>query len=313
MLSSIRQKRTRGFTLIELLVVIAIIAILIALLLPAVQQAREAARRSQCKNNLKQIGLAMHNYHDTHRIFPPGYIRNMQIPESVAPRFPQFGWACMILPYVEETALYNKIGSNSSDFAVDWNTDNQALYDLSREVINVYICPSDPDDNFSDWGVDKSTSGLTGGNPAKSNYLASGQVFTLNSNTKVRDIIDGTSNTFLVGEATGDQGYYDGLWMGAHKWGNQNNYCTDEGIIRHGTGTYAGVPLRINGYGDECPLPPPDYCAYYHRKHTFASMHEGGAHFVFADGSVHFLSENIDITLFNNLAQENDRNVVGEF
>ena len=308
----VRRKRLRGFTLIELLVVIAIIAILIALLLPAVQQAREAARRSTCKNNLKQIGLALHNYHDTHRVFPPGYIRNTQV-TGVA-NFPNFGWPVMILPFFEETALYNKIDAESSGFAVDWCTDNQALYDLSREVIDAYRCPSDPGDAFSDWGVNKGTSGITGGNPAKSNYEASNQCFTSNSNTKIRDIIDGTSNTFLVGEVTGDgEGdFIDGLWMGAHRWGSADTNYTSEGIIADPTGSYGGFPYRINDPGNECP-PPPDYCTSAHRKNTYSSMHEGGAHFLFGDGSVHFLSENIDLTLYRNLARKNDRNVVGEF
>ena len=308
MVNTLRQKRLRGFTLIELLVVIAIIAILIALLLPAVQQAREAARRSQCKNNLKQIGLGLQNYHDTHSVFPPGYIR---FPQSGSPPaleyWPEFGWATMILPYIDQTNLYNEIASNSSNFAVDWNTDNQALYDLSREVINTYICPSDPGDNFSDWGVDKTTSGLTGGNPAKSNYCASVDCFNQNTRVSMRDIIDGTSNTLFVGEKTGDSVFYDGLWIGANKWGAQTNWHTSEGILGNASGSYGGMDYRINFDGTGSTN------ASNHQKNTFSSVHEGGAQFVFADGSVHFLSENIDVGLYKALATENGREVVGEF
>ena len=132
----------RGFTLIELLVVIAIIAILIALLLPAVQQAREAARRSQCKNNLKQMGLALQNYHDTHRVFP---ISHGDTGNS-------FGWRASVLPNIDQAPLYNKI--NFSENII--NTDN---LEVARTPLPVYRCPSDPTDNQ-----------VSGGNQVWSNW-----------------------------------------------------------------------------------------------------------------------------------------------
>ena len=132
----------RGFTLIELLVVIAIIAILIALLLPAVQQAREAARRSQCKNNLKQLGLALHNYHDTFQVFPFGMINptNGDLPGSPRPPTDNTGWYPMILPYIEQGALYNAFMEEQQNSAR-----TGAIYWSRKEsIVTMMMCPSDP-------------------------------------------------------------------------------------------------------------------------------------------------------------------------
>lgn len=293
----------RAFTLIELLVVIAIIAILVALLLPAVQQAREAARRSSCKNNLKQIGLALQNYHDTHSVFPPGYIRNAS---TTGPRFPNFGWAVMILPQMEQSALYDVIGAASSNFAVDWNTDNQTLFDLSSSIIDANLCPSDPGGAINtDWGISTT---LTGNRAAKSNYMANDQAFGSNSKIAMRDITDGTSNTLFVGEKTSLNSFYAGIWMGAHKWGSADTNVTSESILgkaKGNTGTNEDYRINFDGVGTSN--------ASNHQKNTYSSQHKGGAQFVFADGSVHFLSENIDLGTYNNLADEQDGKVLGEF
>ena len=139
-----KRHLSRGFTLIELLVVIAIIAILIALLLPAVQQAREAARRTQCRNNLKQIGLALHNYHDTFRLFPPGVIRDGQNNSEA------WGWTVFILPFLEQANLYNQLDPDTyrlRDLLAGLNptypapTANAAIL---QNPLSVFICPSDP-------------------------------------------------------------------------------------------------------------------------------------------------------------------------
>lgn len=159
-----------GFTLIELLVVIAIIAILVALLLPAVQQAREAARRSSCKNNLKQLGVALHNYHDTHRVFPPGYVINsaFSTPCSGSNGRNGYGWGTMILPFVEEAALYDALKAETNDFAAnrDWNcTGSQTAKDLVAQVIDTFVCPSDAKGPISN------TANASGDCAAKSNYI----------------------------------------------------------------------------------------------------------------------------------------------
>jgi len=208
-----RQKR-RGFTLIELLVVIAIIAILIALLLPAVQQAREAARRSQCKNNLKQIGLALHNYHDVFSTFPPGWIgveNGLPSPEGES----GFAWGTMILPYLDQAPLYNQFNYT---LAMDL-APNRGVLD---NYLDVFSCPSDPkpntftiqDRNSTD--VELAVSNYVGvfgtteihdceNAPGTAPVTSSGQcvsdgVFFHNSRIKMRDIIDGTSSTLMVGE-----------------------------------------------------------------------------------------------------------------
>src|SRR3954447_24995498 len=153
-----RRRRT-GFTLIELLVVIAIIAILIALLLPAVQQAREAARRTQCRNNLKQMGLAMHNYHDVFNCFPPGYLgypaaagQDCSAVRNTAPFAQGWGWGTYLLPYLDQAPLYNSLNPGQKQAVCD-NASGPALNAgnpvLQRQLLPVYVCPSaaDPDMN----------------------------------------------------------------------------------------------------------------------------------------------------------------------
>ena len=224
----------RGFTLIELLVVIAIIAILIALLLPAVQQAREAARRASCKNNLKQIGLALHNYHDVYAGFPSGWIgvtngRSNVLGES------GFAWGTMILPYLDQAPLYRRFNFSSPLDASPNRT-------LVNQHLTVYQCPSDPkpesfqtpDRNgnqiqmatanyagvFGTVELDNCYTSPAGTPPvsAQGQCLSDG-VFYHNSAVKIRDIIDGASNTLIVGERTTFldpvNGPFYGTWSGA--------------------------------------------------------------------------------------------------
>ena len=142
------KRRSRGFTLIELLVVIAIIAILIALLLPAVQQAREAARRTQCKNNMKQIGLAMHNYHDVHLCFPPGYITTTPCesatvwPACNAGELGLYSWGTFVLPYIDQSNLYNQLTPGTVPLQV--NLTIPAVLQSLRQPLSMFLCPSDP-------------------------------------------------------------------------------------------------------------------------------------------------------------------------
>ncbi len=191
--------KNRGFTLIELLVVIAIIAILIALLLPAVQQAREAARRSTCKNNLKQIGLALHNYHDTHRVFPPGSIS-------------QHGWlsTTFILPFIDQAPLYQAIKPNGPIVLT-----NAIILARVRTVLPAYLCPSSADPDASkNSSAQVRVAGIQypiglsnylaidGNGDLRCNYGLSSfnGIFYQNSKTKIRDITDGTSNTVMFTE-----------------------------------------------------------------------------------------------------------------
>lgn len=191
--------RRRGFTLIELLVVIAIIAVLIALLLPAVQQAREAARRTQCKNNLKQIGLALHNYHDTVGRFPMDAIRTFQPQGTPAAR--NFSWMTMILPYFDQAPLYNAINFSAPLWGQTVSSTGKEIRSTMLTALN---CPSDPG-----WGDTGRTRGF-----AWTDYAGSsgwdmwdrpddqhGGVFTAFTCVKIADITDGTSNTIMVAEA----------------------------------------------------------------------------------------------------------------
>jgi len=280
----LRNRRRNGFTLIELLVVIAIIAILIALLLPAVQQAREAARRSTCKNNLKQIGIAMHNYHDVHRTLPPGYLDDD--PAANVTNHNLLGWGTFILPYIEQSALYNSI-SEVGGFDSNWTTISEMTTasatvptPYSRVILNPYICPSDPMGGINTDVGNYGKSNYTGvaGNTYKSSTSAkpTGSFYD-NSNVRFRDYRDGLSNTIIIGER-GTEGAKNGtIWIGNYSDGA---YYTQNAI------TSASAYYGINGTAGSW---------------NFTSSHTGGVHFLLGDGSVRFLSENIDLNTYRDL------------
>ena len=298
------RRSSRGFTLIELLVVIAIIAILIALLLPAVQQAREAARRSQCKNNLKQWGLALHNYHDTHRIFPQGMAAVGNL----------FGFHVMLLPYVDQTNLYNQ-------FDMNVNYNHATNKPLHEEIFDLLHCPSA-------FGADKKSGGggedgwtvhyygvagplgakpspLSGnwsdyGDPAYSfGGLSTEGILYRQSNITIADILDGTSNTMIMGEISsrpsGGNPYR--MWTrGLSGSGGSSSSSTGSAGCACKS-LYAGIgPI---GYSSSDPN-------RFFNHTRFNSNHEGGCHFLFADGSVHFISENIDFNTYQAAGARND-------
>ena len=277
----------RGFTLIELLVVIAIIAVLIALLLPAVQQAREAARRTQCRNNLHQLGLALHNYHDTHNCFPPMTIGRDSGGACSSYGATGWGWGAMILPFLDEVSLYNacnfsrELGEHAS-YCDDPNTTNTTAI---QQSLAQYHCPSDQTPKLVGVGHQWQSKCRT------SNYLSVGGrrntegrhcgaadqysgPFFVNSRVRMRDIRDGTSNTMALGEATQDRPCAVYGWNAAWATGRGGGPGSGDG----------GVPL--NGPGN---------------MFMFGSMHEGGAFFCFCDGQVRFISENIDMETYRSL------------
>ena len=343
------QHRTApGFTLIELLVVIAIIAVLVAILLPAVQQAREAARASQCRSNLKQIGIALHNYHDVHGQFPPG---NMDFSAnwSNSPLIdagPQWGWPAFLLPQLEQGALFDKMQINTVRLS-EYGGIASNLRPLSRTVLPVFRCPSDadskdtlqgtPDDRHfagvgwpSEWTATSNYVGIHGNRQSRAWnwWLSTGDrveegLFVNNGRTKISDIKDGSSNTFAVGERR---------WLcNAASWvGNRNppgtgmwgQYYT---LARAGDATTCGAGAT----GNKVPLNTP-FATVAQRRNGCSqglnSEHAGGANFLLADGAVRFVSENIeyrdgdvcgriwtDLGLYNRLAVRDDRQVVGEF
>lgn len=241
-----------AFTLIELLVVIAIIAVLVALLLPAVQQAREQARRSTCINNLKQVALGLHGHHDTMGFFPNAYELNSSHPTG------DWGWAPRIFGYIEAIALHEALDPG------DYTGDLPPVNALTQSVVPMLICPTDPSGNLN-------TNTL---NYGKTNYLPSAQICTAtNPKVRSRDITDGMSNTLIAAERDMKQNLA-GIWAG-----RRSGY-TD--AMTYGR---ADLPMNTKFAGGGDPN-----CT----RHAWTSMHMGGANFAFCDGSVRFLSENIE-------------------
>ena len=308
-----------GFTLIELLVVIAIIAVLIALLLPAVQQAREAARRSQCKNNLKQLGLALHNYHDSVNGFPVG-IQNGVTAAN---------WRVMILPYIDQAPLYNKLNFNVSagaSFAGNGYGNNTILASL---MVPVYKCPSStlssnaPVTNNTSLGQTHDYEGIMGANPdpagrsvgSSSNYggfYTNNGLLLVNQLTRIRDCTDGTSNTIIVGEQSGvianqdiRNNYYGG-WSGV-TFGGPVTASNPNGADSWSSGStsiqYAINSQTLAGGCDNLWDP----------NTVLNSYHTGGIHVLLADGSVRFVSQNVDFLLLRELACRDDGLVIGDY
>jgi len=323
-----------GFTLIELLVVIAIIGVLIALLLPAVQQAREAARRSQCKNNLKQIGLAIHNYHDTHNCFPPGSSNSGLYAIGTVPN-----WRAMIWPQLDQTNLYNSIDWTSAGrtFTSDeWGGGVQNRNLLRGYVIAAYACPSSALDTNPNTGtfnrnIDRIQVpmyvGIAGAvNPELGVQYPAGQVVGIegffgyltnngtllwNQITRLRDLTDGASNTLVIGEQSGlvgetdlRSGYFGG-YDGTSFEGPVT--ATTPAIEQWGLGVTAilyAPNRRASAYGSD---------ATFCNNTILNSFHTGGIHGLLGDGSVRFLSENIDGESLRRLGARNDALVLGEY
>jgi prepilin-type N-terminal cleavage/methylation domain-containing protein/prepilin-type processing-associated H-X9-DG protein len=280
-----RSTAKSAFTLVELLVVITIIGVLIALLLPAVQAAREAARRMQCGNNFKQVGVALHNYHAAKGCFPPGDFETTKAYPS-APG--SFSWSVYLLPYVEQQAVYDMyifgIDSPPSPRIHYWSPASNATASSTR--ILAYICPSDPlqgtllpgEGAVTDMcGVSDSVNQCYPSDYKLRTFPAEVDgIFGSNGCCTMADIIDGASNTLIVGEVTGGA-YPDGSPAGFF-WPYANVLDTLDGI---------NGPFTMPGSGKWPPWPYDLYSS------GFASWHPGGCNFALADGSATFISQNV--------------------
>lgn len=283
-------RRRVGFSLVELLVVIGLIASLMAFLLPAVQQAREAARSLHCRSNLKQVGLALHNYEGTHGCLPFSSLVFTAVGNETG-----WAWGTMLLPFYDQSTLYHQLAPNGNNapFAPDQNT---------SVVLPFFLCPSDTSPN---WNLQK-------GGHAKSNYITmfgsnrdlsdiGNGMFFYNSSTRDRDVTDGRSNTIAAGERSWDGVVHAVIGNGS--------------IGRIGSiwcSNLQGNHHDVIGWCD--PLLITDQRINGSHPNAFSSMHFGGCYFLFADGSVHFLSENIDNAgSFCSLATARGAELIGEY
>ncbi|MBS0205019.1 MAG: DUF1559 domain-containing protein [Planctomycetes bacterium] len=334
------SRRARGFTLIELLVVIAIIAVLIALLLPAVQQAREAARRTQCKNNLKQWGLALHNYHDTFNVFPPALLNSGRYNNGAYFTGNNLvlnttGWV-FLMPYIDQAPAYNSYNfSNCSSQSSPYGMPVQGSDSVNVNIMQMHLaaleCPSDPAaGNLVTSNAGVTTDYYSRNHCRQTSYLFSVGAFTDYDSpyaTKANDIrqgafgnsgaarlsgiTDGTSNSLLIGES----------WGGIHKtstsygpWGLSGTHTSVHGRIYTNNGstltsaiaspyTYLGINQNYTAGA----VPVKSYAW------QFVSGHTGGAHFLLGDGTVRFLSANLDYMIQCQLAFIHDQLPVGEY
>ncbi|MBI1346416.1 DUF1559 domain-containing protein [bacterium] len=363
-----RSRRARGFTLIELLVVIAIIAILIALLLPAVQQAREAARRTQCKNHLKQMGLALHNYESAFTVFP------MTNAQNYLPNTQGFSPQARLLPYLEQANLQNLIDFTQYAFSGPYNNlvPNPQFAAAFAIPVPIFLCPSDP--------APTQTAGAGGAVYAGTNYMVSfgsgsGTNYDLrwrtdgicyeNSNAKMRDVTDGTSNTVFMSESVRSVGadftlpsgslppypYQStmngssgvsatlqavqglagsgGAWSGFNNgngvienpnlnavWPTMTSYRGAASLALRGRGTswaHSGaISTLTNGYTTPNSKIP-DIVTHFTGFFGPRSWHTGGAHVLMGDGTVRYLSDNIDSQLHRHLHSRDGGETLSEF
>lgn len=300
-----------GFTLVELLVVIAIIGILVGLLLPAVQAAREAARRMQCSNNLKQIGLAMHNYESTYKKFPMGNLVRLEVTPI---RGDGWTWHVRILPLIEQNALFNRVSPVIGTDRGDRNSAEQLL--AGRDTrLSFFQCPSHPTSgaNPSKAGYQLSTYNAVCGTttfnsdqadePTDLAYRGNGMFF-LNSKIGFGDIPDGTSNTFMVAEVQDDLG-----GANTSSTPNSSRMPGSDRKYNFSSGGDGNPPTDVSEYlvgmenDDPINANTRDANGHFSNDGEYAgSYHVGGAQFVLSDGSVHFISQNINMTTYRALA-----------
>lgn len=297
--------RRRGFTLVELLVVIAIIGVLVALLLPAVQAARESARRTQCSNNLKQMGIGLHNYHDTYLVFPFGWSNRGQ------------GWNTCLLPFIEQQPLWNTLQWAEAN---NWDTDNTPNERACETKIKVYRCPSAAiPEHVNNQGIPKrvpacyrgvASSTATSDDPSTSSngrHLELKDlegIFFGDSDVKFKNITDGTSNTMMVGECYWDDFSQDGnqmdFWyIGSPQidpWPSATEFSEFVGST--------GVPINARTVTGT---------SGYIKELSFTSFHPAGTLFTYADGSVRFITYSVEAATYKALGSRDGGEVLGNY
>ncbi|AMV20880.1 DUF1559 domain-containing protein [Planctomyces sp. SH-PL14] len=313
-----RLSRSRGFTLIELLVVIAIIAVLVAILLPAVQQAREAARRSQCQNNMKQIGLALHNYLETHSCFPRSVcFSNGPSGGSCTTAFNGMSWMVLILPYMDQKALYDQVDFNKP---ISDNAGSPSNLSIARKSIPAYTCPSDSygpmsrtTDPYlwSNWCFPQATCPRDQPLGVAHYKGINGYAFDIPLTTSAyphgmwdrrtgpplmpRDLVDGMSNVMAVAEVSPE----------FHAWPSWASWHV-------AMSTERGPNYTVRVYGGKLGARTATEHGYS-ANITANSFHGGGVNVLMADGSIQFVSESIDLPTYQQLGHPRDARPLGGF
>jgi prepilin-type N-terminal cleavage/methylation domain-containing protein/prepilin-type processing-associated H-X9-DG protein len=321
-LSTLRTTRlaSAGFTLVELLVVIAIIGILVALLLPAVQAARESARRTQCTNHFHQVAVAFHNHHSARNKFPAGVDLYWNggcptwPPATTGSQYYGWGWGVYLLPYLEEQVAYSNINFKTNDHAA------VGAREAAGALVESYICPSDgnngawviccsnfnngpgPNDDFRMTNIagvaDSRDMGCMGNKLAVKNN-SNGVLYNIKK-TKMSDITDGSSHTLLIGEVTGAEGIGSGASSGPAYYGY---FWVAHDVQDMAQGLNG--PLTVPGGRSSADPIDGDGGSTFQELFSeigFSSWHKGGVNFAYADGSVHFFSDNIDQKVLEDLS-----------
>ena len=307
----LKKQHRNGFTLVELLVVIAIIALLVSILLPAVNAAREAARRTQCINNLKQQGLALQNFHSARERFPIGVYAGTGIDDD------GYGWATQLLPFMEEQAVYDIIERNyiPGESTSPWDRPGIFATTKSRTgniipggdtVITTFRCASSVLDSHAPPEADVGAGYATSDYKACNGWGDRGMFFKVSDGARagfvevrMKDIKDGTSKTIAIGESAYVPSYRDWpIWLGASKTDESTLFKTQQpSVINCNVYEKSIANMVRNAIDDDCSF----------------SWHAGGAQFAFADGSVHYLSEEIEWQTYQNLGDRLDGQPLGQY